>query len=76
MAYNFLESNRDQMYLMPPSIRDWLPEDHLAWFIVEVVEEFDLTPFYHPPSRLPDLKSMMLRNLLKQLPYPLPNLSP
>lgn len=46
MAYNFLESNRDQMYLMPVSMRDWLPEDHLAWFILDVVEEFDLTSFY------------------------------
>ncbi|HCP32100.1 TPA: IS1182 family transposase [Candidatus Acetothermia bacterium] len=46
MAYNFLESNRDQMYLMPVSIRDWLPEGHLAWFIIDVVKEFDLTSFY------------------------------
>lgn len=46
MAYNFLKSNRDQMYLMPVSIRDWLPEGHLAWFIIDVVKEFDLTPFY------------------------------
>jgi len=46
MAYNFLKSNRDQMYLMPVSIRDWLPEGHLAWFIIDVVKEFDLTSFY------------------------------
>ena len=46
MAYNFLESNRDQMYLMPISIRDWLPENHLAWFILDAVKEFDLTSFY------------------------------
>lgn len=46
MAYNFLNCNRDQMYLMPISIRDWLPENHLAWFILDAVKEFDLTSFY------------------------------
>ena len=46
MAYNFLDCNRDQMYLLPVSIRDWLPEGHLAWFIIDVVKEFDLTSFY------------------------------
>lgn len=32
--------------LMPPSVRDWLPEDHLAFFVVEVVDELDLAAFY------------------------------
>ena len=27
---------------MPPSLREWLPEDHLAWFVIEAVEEMDL----------------------------------
>ena len=27
----------------PPSLRDWLPEDHLAWFILEVVSQLDLS---------------------------------
>ncbi|MEA2243789.1 MAG: hypothetical protein QOD24_3345, partial [Solirubrobacteraceae bacterium] len=27
---------------MPPSLRDWLPEDHLAWFVLAAVEELDL----------------------------------
>ena len=31
---------------MPPSVRDWLPEDHLAWFILDTVEELDLSAFY------------------------------
>jgi Transposase domain (DUF772) len=31
---------------MPPSLREWLPEDHLAWFVLEAVEEMDLTGFY------------------------------
>jgi transposase len=36
----------DQMFLMPPSISDWVPEDHLARFVSELVEEtVDLEPF-------------------------------
>jgi transposase len=31
---------------MPPSVRDWLPEDHLAWFVLDVVDELDLGAFY------------------------------
>ena len=34
---------QDQSYLLPPSVRDWLPEDHLAWFILEVVSQLDLS---------------------------------
>ena len=31
---------------MPPSLRDWLPEDHLAWFVLDAVDEMDLAAFY------------------------------
>jgi hypothetical protein len=30
MAYNFLACDRDQGFLLPPDVRDWLPVDHLA----------------------------------------------
>jgi transposase len=46
MAQNFLPCDRDQEFLLPPSPREWLPEDHLAWFVIEAVEAFDLAPFY------------------------------
>ena len=46
MAYNFLAIERDQVYLLPPSLADWLPEDHLAWFVLDTVVEMDLAPFY------------------------------
>jgi len=46
VAYNFQPLNREQMYLMPPSLRDWLPEDDLAWFIIDVVNQMDLSKFY------------------------------
>ena len=46
MAQNFLSCDRDQELLLPPSLRDWLAEDHLAWFVLELVDEFDLAAFY------------------------------
>ncbi|MGI8677057.1 MAG: hypothetical protein ACR2JT_09035 [Nocardioidaceae bacterium] len=38
-------ADRDQVFLMPPSVADWLPEGHLAWFVVDVVAELDLSAF-------------------------------
>jgi transposase len=46
MAQNFLTCDRDQPLLLPPDLREWLPEDHLAWFVIEAIEELDLEPFY------------------------------
>jgi transposase len=46
MPQNFLTCDRDQPLLLPPDLRDWLPEDHLAWFIIEAIEELDTEPFY------------------------------
>jgi len=46
MAYNLLPCDRDQGYLMAPSLRDWLPEGHLAWFIVDAVGQMELREFY------------------------------
>ena len=34
---------QDQAFLLPPSLRDWLAEDHLAWFILDVVSQLDLS---------------------------------
>jgi transposase len=45
MAYNFRRGDRDQPFLLPPDLRDWLPADHLAWFIRDVVDQLDLEPF-------------------------------
>ena len=46
MAYNLIECNREQMYLMPVSLEDWLSEGHLAWFMLDAVEAIDLSQFY------------------------------
>jgi transposase len=45
MAYNFLPCIRDQTFLLPPDLREWLPADHLAWFVLDVVDQLDLDPF-------------------------------
>ena len=45
MAYSFLHGDRDQPFLLPPDLRDWLPADHLAWFVLDVVDQLDLDPF-------------------------------
>ena len=37
---------REQAFLMPPSLQDWLPVDHLAWFVIESVDRLDLDAFY------------------------------
>jgi transposase len=42
----FKPCNRDQMFLLPPSLEEWLPENHLAFFIIDVVEKLDLAAIY------------------------------
>jgi transposase len=45
MGYNFLVAERDQLFLLPPDARDWLPAGHLAWAVLEQVSGMDLAPF-------------------------------
>jgi transposase len=45
MAVNVRGGDVDQLWLLPPSVRDWLPSDHLAFFVLDVVAELDLKPF-------------------------------
>ncbi|MGK0258398.1 MAG: hypothetical protein ACI96M_001831 [Candidatus Azotimanducaceae bacterium] len=40
---NFVTVDRKTGYLFPPSVSDWLPENHLARFVVEVVDLLDLS---------------------------------
>jgi transposase len=46
MAQNFIESSREQGFLLPPDVRGWLPAEHLAWFVIDVVAQMDLSAFY------------------------------
>jgi transposase len=46
MPQNFIVCDRDQELLLPLNLREWLPEDHLAWFVLAATEEMDLSAFY------------------------------
>jgi len=45
MAREFVGCQRDQLLLMPPSLTEWLPEDHLVWTVLGAVEKMDLDRF-------------------------------
>jgi len=42
MSTNFIPTDRNTIYLLPPSVQDWLPEDHLARFVVDIVSQLNL----------------------------------
>ena len=59
----FVAVNRDTGYLLPPSVDDCLPKDHLTCFVVDIVDQLDLSEWtwqyrgagsdaYHPSVRL------------------------
>jgi hypothetical protein len=62
--------DQDQSFLMPPSLRDWLPDDHLALFVSELVEEvLDLTPFLASYTEARGFPPYHPRLMLKVLLY-------
>jgi len=46
MGQRFVACDREQSFLMPPDVREWLPPRHLAWFVIDAVAEMDLDAFY------------------------------
>jgi transposase len=50
VAYFYVGGMRDQQFLLPVSMRDWLDEGHLAWFVIDVVERIDTSALHarHP----------------------------
>src|SRR3954462_3714891 len=46
MGQRFVSCDREQSFLMPPDVREWLPARHLAWFVIDAVAEMDLEAFY------------------------------
>jgi transposase len=46
MGARFIGVDRDQVFLMPPSVREWVPEGHLVWTVLDAVGELDLSAFY------------------------------
>ena len=60
---NFVDCDREQAFLLPPDLRDWIPADDLGHFVIEAVERVDLGAFkvnhrdtgsaqYHPRMML------------------------
>lgn len=45
MARDFIPVDRGQLLLMPPSLNEWLPEDHLVWTVLGAVDQMDLSRF-------------------------------
>ena len=43
MAREFKAVDRDTPMLLPPDLREWLPDDHLAYLVLAVVEQLDLS---------------------------------
>ena len=46
MTKCFVDDEISQSLMMPPSLHDWLPEDHLARFVADLVPTLDLSAFY------------------------------
>jgi hypothetical protein len=66
MGKKFKPCNRDQMFLLPRFLEEWLPEDRLAYFIIKKVEKLDLAAIY--ASYRGDgrgLRQLLLRGLAK-----------
>ena len=43
---NFIDYSKDQLFLLPPSLNDWVSDDDLAHFILEAVEHVDMSAFH------------------------------
>ena len=46
MPQHFIAVDREQSFLLPPALRDWVPEDHLVWTILGTAKGLDLSAFY------------------------------
>ena len=46
MATSFIACDREQSFLMPSDVREWLPEDHFAWFVLGAVESMNRETSY------------------------------
>jgi transposase len=51
VAREYRPVDRGQQFLLPPDLRDWLPQEHLAWFVLRVIEEMDTAPFHRLSRR-------------------------
>jgi transposase len=68
VAYHYIGGMRDQQFLMPVDMADWLDKGHLAWFIIDVVDRIDTSSLHalHPndgagrPAYHPDMMLALL----------------
>jgi len=58
MAREFVACDRGQLLLMPPSLTEWLPEDHLVWTVLGAVDQMDLS---RSPSAIGSVRRVVLR---------------
>ncbi len=69
MPHHFRPYQPEQLLLLPPDLRDWLPEDHLVYTVSELVDALDLAAFYAPYAQqgsgnLPYAPAMMVKILV------------
>jgi len=62
MSQGFKPFSRDQMFLLPPAMRDWLPKGDLAWFIIDVADSLDLSEIYRHYEVAAGADGQALRN--------------
>src|ERR1700733_7083934 len=51
MAKGYIPVNRDQQFLVPPDMREWLPKGHLVWWILDVVDRLDTKALHRQRRR-------------------------
>lgn len=69
MAHSYRPVLRDQVFLLPPDMREWLPDDHLVWLVLEIVAQLDRSALHarHPntgPGRAAYDPDMLLALLI------------
>ena len=67
MAKTFREYAPDQMLLLPPSLREWLPQDHVVYFVGDLVDALDLEPIlstYDEDRGFPPYHPVMMTKLI------------
>jgi transposase len=71
MAERFKPYHPEQTFLLPPSLRDWLPQGHLAYFLGDLVDELDLSELYgaYRPADSPGQPAFHPRMMTKLLLY-------
>ena len=65
-AYDCLPCDRHQSYLLPPSLEDWLPENDLVYFVLDTVNELDISAITEKYEQRPECPSRSSEELLER----------